>query len=174
MALIGEVVGTISFDNRLLSVYASLDEPVFRASDIAQMIDYSAGNVWKMLEMCEEDEKLNLPMVVAGQRRSVSFVTETGLYNILSQSRKPLARKWRRVIHTELVRMRKEKGMDIVAQFEEWDHMAETIYYDENTGLLMQSITVQGGDVDQIPYDGPDITANLFHLMGGTNEARTD
>lgn len=35
--------------------------------------------------------------------------------------------------------------------------MLDTIYYDEETGLLMQSITVQGGDVDQIPYDGPDI-----------------
>jgi hypothetical protein len=109
--------------------------------------------------MCEQDEKLNLPMVVAGQRRSVSFVTETGLYNILSQSRKPIARKWRRVIHNELIRMRKEKDMNVVEQFEEWDHMLDTIYYDEETCLLMQSITVQGGDVDQIPYDGPDITS---------------
>jgi prophage antirepressor-like protein len=160
MNLIGNVVGTIDFDNRLLKVYSSLDEPLFKASDIAHMIDYSEGNTWKLLEMCEEDEKLNLPMVVAGQRRSVSFVTETGLYNILSQSRKPLARKWRRVIHNELIRIRKEKGMDIVEQFEEWDHMLDTIYFDEETGLLMQSVTVQGGDVDQIPYDGPDILYN--------------
>lgn len=157
MNLIGNVVGTIEFDNRLLKVYSSLDEPLFRASDIAHMIDYSEGNTWKLLEMCEEDEKLNLPMVVAGQRRSVSFVTETGLYNILSQSHKPLARKWRRVIHNELIRIRKEKGMDIVEQFEEWDRMAETLYFDEVTGLIMQSVTVAGGDVDQIPYDGPDI-----------------
>lgn len=158
MNLIGNVVGTIKFDDRLLNVYSSLDEPLFKASDVAHMIDYSEGNTWKLLEMCEEDEKLNLPMVVAGQRRSVSFVTETGLYNILSQSRKPLARKWRRVIHNELIRIRKERGMDIVEQFEYWDHMAETLYYDENTGLIMQSVTVAGGDVDQIPYDGPDIS----------------
>lgn len=156
--IIGNVVGSIKFDDRLLNVYSSLDEPLFRASDIARMIDYSEGNTWKLLEMCEEDEKLQLPMVVSGQRRSVSFVTETGLYNILSQSRKPLARKWRRVIHNELIRIRKEKGMDIVEQFEEWDHMLDTIYFDEETGLLMQSVTVAGGDVDQIPYDGPDIS----------------
>ena len=162
MNVIGNVVGHITFDNRTLDVYSSLDEPIFRATDVAKMIDYSDGNTWKMLEMCEQDEKLNLPMVVAGQRRSVSFVTETGLYNILSQSRKPIARKWRRVIHNELIRMRKEKGMDVVEQFDEWDHMLDTIYFDENTGLLMQSITVQGGDVDQIPYDGPDITVGLF------------
>ena len=145
-------VGTIEFDNKKLNVYVSLDAPIFRATDVANMIDYSDGNTWKMLEMCESDEKLNLPMVVAGQRRSVSFVTETGLYNILSQSRKPIARKWRRVIHDELIRLRKSRNMDIVEQFDEWDHALDTIYYDEETDTLMQSITIQGGDVIQVPY----------------------
>lgn len=145
-------VGTIEFDNKKLDVYSSLDEPIFRASDVASMIDYSEGNTWKMLEMCEADEKLNLPMVVAGQRRSVSFVTETGLYNILSQSRKPIARKWRRIIHEEIIRLRKSRSMDIVAQFDEWDHELDTLYIDEETGILMQSVTIQGGDVIQVPY----------------------
>lgn len=61
-----------------------------RQRDIANIIEYSYGNTWRMLDMCEADEKLNLPMVVAGQRRSVSFVNEHGLYSILSQSRKKL------------------------------------------------------------------------------------
>jgi prophage antirepressor-like protein len=146
------VVGTVAFDNRLLNVYQSLENPIFRATDIANMIDYSEGNSWKMLQMCEEDEKLNLPMVVAGQTRQVAFVTEMGLYNILSQSRKLIARKWRRVVHNELVRMRKERNMDIVDQFDEWDDLLDTVYWDEELGMLMQSVTVQGGDVDQIPY----------------------
>lgn len=148
-----EILGTISFGNKLLDVYSSLDRPLFKASDVANMIDYSSGNVWKMLEMCEEDEKLNLPMVVAGQRRSTSFVTETGLYNVLSQSRKPIARGWRRIIHDELIRLRKSRGKDIIEQFEDWDHELDTIYFDEETGVMMQSITVQGGDVIQIPYE---------------------
>lgn len=148
------VVGTIIFDNKTLDVYSSLDTPIFKAIDIAKMIDYSDGNTWKMLEMCEEDEKLNLPIVVAGQRRSVSFVTETGLYNILSQSRKPIARKWRRVIHDELVRLRKSRDLDIVEQFDEWDHELDTLFIDPETGVLMQSVTVQGGDVIQVPYEG--------------------
>lgn len=106
-----------------------------------------------MLEMCEEDEKLNLPMVVAGQRRSVSFITETGLYNILSQSRKPIARAWRRIIHEELINLRKSRGNNIVEQFDDWNHELDDIYFDEETGKLMQSVTVQGGDVIQIPYE---------------------
>ena len=154
MISIVDVVGRISFDNKLLDVYSSLDEPIFKATDIAKMIEYSEGNAWKMLEMCEKDEKLNLLMVVAGQRRSVSFVTETGLYNILSQSRKPLARKWRRIIHEELIRLRKSRNHNIVQQFEEWGHRLDAIFYDEETDTIMQSVTVQGGDVEQVPFNG--------------------
>lgn len=148
-----QVVGHITFDKKQLDVYFSLDNPLFRASDVASMIDYSEGNTWKMLEMCEQDEKLNLPLVVAGQRRSVSFVTENGLYNILSQSRKPIARKWRRIIHDELINLRKSRGFDIAQQFEQWDHELDTIYFDEETGMMMQSVTVAGGDVIQVPYE---------------------
>ena len=146
------VVGTITFDDRTLNVYQSLDEPVFRASDVASMIGYSDGNTYKLLELCEKDEKLKLPVVVAGQTRQASFVTELGLYNILAQSRKLLARKWRRVVHAELVRMRRDKGMTVVDQFDEWDDLLDTVYWDEEKKMLMQSVTVQGGDVEQIPY----------------------
>ena len=129
-----------------------MDDPIFKAIDVANMIEYSDGNAWKMLEMCEEDEKLNLPLVVGGQRRMFSFITENGLYNILSQSRKPIARKWRRIIHDEIIRLRKAKSMDIVEQFDKWDDELDTIYVDPETGILMQSITVAGGDVEQVPY----------------------
>lgn len=149
-----EKVGQINFDHKRLNVYKSLDNPLFKASDVANMIEYSSGNSWKMLEMCEQDEKLNLLMVVAGQRRSISFVTETGLYNILSQSRKPIARKWRRIIHDELIALRRSRGKNVVEQFDEWDNMLDTLYYDEETDMLMQSVTVQGGDVEQVPYTG--------------------
>lgn len=149
-----KVVGTIKFDKRFLDVYSSLDEPLFRASDVAGLIDYSPNNIWKMLEMCEQDEKLILPMVVAGQRRNVSFVNEHGLYNILAQSRKPIARKWRRVIFDELIRMRIDRDMDICDQFEEWDHALDDIYWDDEAGMLMQSVTIAGGDVIQVPFEG--------------------
>lgn len=148
-------VGTIKFDNKLLTVYDSLDEPLFRALDISEMIGYSAGNVWNMLSMCEEDEKLTLTIIVAGQRRNVSFVTERGLYSILEQSRKPSARKWRRVINNELIELRKVRNLDILARFEEWDHELDNIYFDEETGMMMESINVPGGDVEQVPYRGP-------------------
>lgn len=148
-----DVVGSIIFGGRKLDVYASLDEPLFKASDIADLIDYSDGNTWKLLEVCEEDEKLKLPMVVSGQTRMISFVNEHGLYNVLSQSRKPLARGWRRLVHDELIRMRRQNNKNVVEQFQDWNHALDHIYFDELTGILMESVTLPGGDVDQIPYE---------------------
>lgn len=147
-----EIVGNVIFKERTLPIYSSLDVPLFRATDVAQLIEYSDGNVWKMLELCEADERMTLPMVTGGQRRSVSFITETGLYNILAQSRKPIARAWRRVVHEELITLRKSQGKNVADQFRDWDNTAASIYFDEETGTMMQSVTVAGGDVEQIPY----------------------
>ena len=147
-----EIVGSVIFKDKTLPIYSSLDVPLFRASDVAKLIEYSDGNAWKMLEMCEADEKLTLPMVVHGQRRAVSFITETGLYNILAQSRTPIARAWRRVVHEELIALRKSRGKNVAEQFQDWDDAAESIYFDEETGMMMQSVTVAGGDVEQVPY----------------------
>lgn len=74
-------------------------------------------------------------------------------YILLHACSMEIARSWRRVVHDELINMRKEKGRNIAEQFEEWDHAMDNIYFDEETGQLMQSVTVPGGDVIQIPYE---------------------
>ena len=106
-----------------------------------------------MLRTLEEDEHLLVTLQRSGQRRQVRMVTELGLYNVLSQSRKPIARKWRRVVHSNLVMMRRNNKLTIDGQFEEWDAMLDDLYIDPETGILMQSITVRGGDVEQVPYN---------------------
>ena len=148
-----EIVGQIKFDGYILDVYDSLDEPYFLAVEIAKLIDYSTGNTAEMLRTLEEDEHLLVTLQRSGQRRQVRMVTELGLYNVLSQSRKPIARKWRRVVHSNLVMMRRNNKLTIDGQFEEWDAMLDDLYIDPETGILMQSVTVRGGDVEQIPYE---------------------
>ena len=129
-----KIVGEVKFRNRILNVYGDLNEPFFKAADVADLVDYGEGNVWNLVRLCEEDEHMVLPLVVAGQKRQVTFVTETGLYNILSQCRKPLARAWRRVVHEELIALRKAQGKNVAEKFDEWDHMADNIYFDEERG----------------------------------------
>ena len=148
------VVGTIQFDGHTLSVYDSLDTPYFLATEVAKLIDYSTGNTSRMLELIESDEYLLVNILRAGQTRRVNMITELGLYNILSQSTKPIARKWRRVVHSNLILLRKERQFTITDQFEEWDRMREDFFIDPETGALMEIWTIPGGDVEIRPYEG--------------------
>ncbi len=147
-----ELVGKISFDGNMLEVYNSLDEPWFRVSELSKILEYSTGKTSQILELIEKDEHLITTLKVSGQRREVRMVNELGLYNILSQSRKPIARKWRRVIHSNLIMLRKQNQLTIEGQFAEWDAMAEDIFIDPETGDLMQINTIAGGDVEIVPY----------------------
>jgi len=146
-------IGKIQFNNQVLDIYGTVDRPCFIAVDVAKIIDYSDGNTSEMLKSLEKDESFKTILTKNGQRRTVLMVSELGLYNILSQSRKPTARLWRRVVHQQLIDTRKARGLKIEDQFDEWDALLDTIYIDQETGILMQSVTVAGGDVEQVPYE---------------------
>lgn len=146
-------VGQVRFDGYVLDVYDSLDTPYFLAKDVAKLIDYSVGKTGQMLETLERDEYLTDIAYRSGQKRRVYMITELGLYNILSQSRKPMARKWRRVVHSNLILMRKQNKLTVNEQFEEWDELAEDFYIDPETGVLMEIKTISGGDVEVEPYE---------------------
>lgn len=148
-----ELVGQINFDGHTLEVYNSLDEPYFLANDISKLLDYSIGKTGQMLAALEKDEYLTDIQYRSGQKRHMYMVTELGFYNILSQSRKPIGRKWRRIIHSNLIMMRRQNKLTITGQFEEWDAMLDTIFIDEETGQLMEFITLPGGDVEIKPYE---------------------
>jgi prophage antirepressor-like protein len=148
-----EIVGRILFDGNNLDVYDSLDQPYFLAQDIAKLIDYSVGKTGQMLETLEKDEYLTDIQHRSGQKRHVYMITELGLYNILSQSRKPIARKWRRIVHSNLIMLRKQNKLTIEGQFKEWDAIADNLFIDPETGILMEFNTVPGGDVEVHPYE---------------------
>lgn len=141
-------VGTLEFDGRTLTVYRDLNDPLFLVKDVAELLGYyvNSSHIRFLTDRCELDEVINSIGVVG------PFVTETGLYNIFSQEHGPLGRKWRRVVHDEIVKTRQERGLDIIEKFDEWDDMLDTLYFDEETGILMQSVTLPGGDVEQVPF----------------------
>lgn len=147
-----ELIGHINFDGHTLEVYDSLDRPYFRAGEILEILGYSKGKTSQILDLVEKDEYQHTAVQLSGQKRLVIMVTELGLYNILSQSRKPMARKWRRIVHSNLILMRRNNQLTIEGQFEEWDAIADNLFIDEETGELMEIKTVQGGDVEVIPY----------------------
>ena len=88
------------------NMYGTVDNPLFLAVDIADMIDYSHDKTDQMLALVDDDEKLTDTIYRAGQRREVWFVTEYGLYELLMQSRKPLAKRFKMEVKKALRNIR--------------------------------------------------------------------
>lgn len=93
-------------------IYGDFENPLFLARDVAEWIDYSkTGNgsfdVSKMLKLVDEEEALTRKIFVSGQNREMWFVTENGLYEILMQSTKPVAKEWKKKIKEILKEIRK-------------------------------------------------------------------
>lgn len=97
------------------NICSPFENPLFLAKDVAEWIEYtqtSQGyyNVSKMLETVEEEEKLLSLIMIAGQNRRVWFVTEEGLYEVLFQSKKPIAKQFKREVKKILATIRKTGG----------------------------------------------------------------
>ena len=146
-----EKVGEIKFDEKTLDVYSSMDEPLFIAYEVAEMLGYK--DIQEIESLCEKDEYNIKFTMLDGKKAAVVFLTEYGLYNVLSQTRTLTARKWRKIIHSQLIRMRRAMYYDISDQFDDWNNQLDDLYYDEEKDALMMSVTLPGGDVEQIPYD---------------------
>ncbi|MFW7420547.1 phage antirepressor [Vagococcus fluvialis] len=86
-------------------IYGDLDNPLFLAKDVAEWIEHS--KVSRMLENIDVEEKLKEQLVTSGQKREAWFLTEDGLYEVLMQSRKPIAKKFKKEVKQILKDIRK-------------------------------------------------------------------
>lgn len=88
-------------------------------------------------------------------------VNEFGIYEALFASRKLEARKFRMWAGTVMQKLRKNVGLEgyeVMRMTEpdiqdEIDYILDSLYWDEEQRCVMRSVTVQGGDVDQTPFE---------------------
>lgn len=93
--------------------------------------------------------------------RQMLAVNEIGIYEALFASRRLEARKFRRWSAEVMKKLRSNVGLEGYEVMkmtepdiqEKIDNILDTIFYDPDTGILMQSVTTLGGDVDQIPFE---------------------
>ena len=78
------------------TIYGTAQEPLFLAKDVAEWIDHS--DTQKMISSIDEDEKLMRTLFLSGQNRQAWFLTEDGLYEVLMQSRKPIAKQFKKQV----------------------------------------------------------------------------
>ena len=88
-----------------LTVYGDFENPLFLAKEVAEWIENKQPT--QMVELVDEDEKLKCIINTSGQNREMWFLTENGLYEVLMQSRKPIAKQFKKEVKTLLKNIRK-------------------------------------------------------------------
>lgn len=96
----------------------------------------------------------------ARKSQTMLVVNEEGIYETLFASRKLEARKFRRWTFKTLKRLRSDvglKGWEVLKMTDrevqdEIDFILDSLYWDPEKKCVMQSVTVQGGDVEQRFY----------------------
>lgn len=88
-------------------VYGTAEEPLLLAKDVAEWIEYDTSSVNKMITNVDDDEKVRKNVPTLGGIQESWFLTENGLYEVLMQSRKPIAKQFKKEVKEILKTIRK-------------------------------------------------------------------
>lgn len=121
-----EILQKTTLLGKKLTVYGNAENPLFLAKDVAEWIGLT--NVTDMVSRVDADEvtKLNL----GGLQGECNLLTEEGLYEVLMQSRKPIAKQFKKGVKAILKEIR-TKGAYMVTTEEDTPEtiMAKAILY---------------------------------------------
>ena len=114
-------------------VYGDIENPLFLAKDVAEWIEHS--NITKMLSSVDEDEKVkirpNQKLGLLTSNNEYNFLTEDGLYEVLMQSRKPIAKQFKKEVKKILKQIRLTGGAVIEDREEEFINNYFTSFSDD-------------------------------------------
>lgn len=130
-----------------------------RTKDISQRLH--PDMLERVLVEVSEDGLNDVRSRGENKTRWMLAVNELGIYEALFASRKLEARKFRMWAGTVMQKLRKNVGLEgyeVMRMTEpdiqkEIDWILDSLYWDEEKGCVMRSITVAGGDTDQIPFE---------------------
>lgn len=99
-------------------IYGTPEVPLFLAKDVAKWIDHSNSTV--MLQAVDGDEKVLNNVYTPGGTQESWFLTEDGLYEVLMQSRKPIAKAFKKEVKLILKTIRQTGGYVSAERAEEF------------------------------------------------------
>lgn len=86
-------------------IYGTYENPLFLAKDVSEWIGHS--NQRMMLKNIDEEEKVVNNAYTLGGNQQQWFLTEDGVYEVLMQSRKPIAKAFKKEVKAILKDIRK-------------------------------------------------------------------
>lgn len=119
-------------------MYGTFEEPLFLAKDVAEWIEYDVSSINKMLNNIDTDEKVRKNVPTLGGVQEAWFLTEDGLYEVLMQSRKPIAKRFKKEVKKLLKDLRTGKSQIIPTSFSEALRLAAALE-EEKEKLLLEN-----------------------------------
>ena len=131
-----------------------------RTKDVSQRLH--PDMLQRVIVEISEDDSNDIRSRGENKTRWMLAANELGIYEALFASRRLEARKFRMWAGTVMKKLRSSVGLEGYEVMrmtepeiqEDIDHILDSLYWDEATGKLMQSVTIQGGDVDQVEFEG--------------------
>ena len=114
-------------------IKGSYEEPLFRANDIAEILEIS--NIRTTIQHFDKSEKVVHSMDTIGGSQQVTFLTEKGLYKVLFKSRKPIAEKFQNWVCEVIKEIRLNGVYDLQKQLQQIEN---TKNKEMETKLIMQ------------------------------------
>ena len=130
-----------------------------RSKDVSQRLDPS---MMERVPVESSNDGLNVLRSRGDNKiRYMLAVNEIGVYEALFASRRLEAQKFRRWSSSVMQKLRTRVGlngyevmkMTVPDIQDKIDSVLDTLYWDDEKKCLMQSVTVQGGDVEQVPFE---------------------
>lgn len=101
-----KIINKSTFLDKEIDVWGSVEQPLFRAKDVASWL--LIKNVPDLVKRVDNDEvhRFNLGSL----QGETWFLTEDGLYEVLMQSRKPIAKQFKKGVKAILHEIRTKGG----------------------------------------------------------------
>ena len=87
-------------------IYGTVENPLFLAKDVASWLDMDTSNASRMIKNVDEEECIT----TRHNMTNATFLTEDGLYEVLMQSRKPIAKQFKKEVKKILKQIRLTGG----------------------------------------------------------------
>jgi len=127
MELIKSIDETFKFDDKVVRVLGTYDNPYFIAKDICNILGLK--NITEMLRNIPEKWRSSEIVNTSGGNQNMILLTEPAVYKLIMRSNKPIAQKFQDVVCEEILPSIRKKGeyklQEIIQQKEEENRLLE-------------------------------------------------
>ena len=122
-----EPIETATILGKEFVIYGTAQNPWFKAKDVAEWIEYDTSSINKLISSVDEDEAARRNLPSSSGAKETWFLSENGVYEVLMQSRKPVAKEFKKELE--------DNSLSIDCLTDGGDSFSDIMYLDEENNI---------------------------------------